>query len=361
MNRVDKYKLNAAYARQRLTRILTDMVRDDMSLNWSNLAAMISEYRGVEFNRENFRRLRKGRLSDGNLEIIISYIEDKHDPDIREKLKPESIFDDLARPARDYYFHIPEENNLDEWNEQILEEFEGIYFCGPAGQELTFMPSSYIRRWMREETGDNKDGGISQGKLNVFFKARSILILRATEYSYFYAAELPLSALMNPVEPAMCPRVYYEGIGIVSSNTIQIKLRCCLTRIPKTHTIAISEKTNYHRSRPHGLSLHILKNPDEIGKMWEKLSDEDVAFLKEEQALSIGSDFYLDGVAADPSAPLPSEKSYISMFLNNRNAYMRKPSDFLHNIDKHFFLSEVTDVENIRKIVETPLTIGSIG
>lgn len=348
------------YAKQRLFRVLIDLVHTTPKLSWSGLADHITEWRKVKFQRQSFYRLRDGTLDDANIEIIIGYVEAQHDGAIRDRLHPDAIFDELAKPARDYYFHIPEANDIDEWNEQILDEFSGVYFCVPASDENCFMPTSYIRRWLQEETRHNKAGQLDMGKLNTFIQRRMILILQKTPYGYFYAAELPLSALASSSFQSSCQRVLYEGIGVISSNTIQVKLRDCLTRVAKTHSIVIGRKYQRSEQMPHGLSFHVYHNQKDVVSRWQTLSEGDVEDLKLEQHLSIASEFFLQGPVSEATTPLPNRRDHIMMTIANDYVYFRKPPDFLANLDLHFVLSELSDEFTIRKILENPLVIGTM-
>lgn len=358
-NRSDK-PLSERYAKQRLMRILTDMVAGDQLLSWSALAADISVFRGVEFSRENLRRLRKGTLGPANVEIIIKYFEEKHDPSIRERLRPDAIFDEMAQSARDYYFHMPDQNDISEWNEQIMDEFSGVYFCAPASDIESFMPTSHLREWLTEKTRHNKAGKIDEGRLNIFLQRRTILILQKTAFGYFYAAELPLSALATSNLKSSCQRVLYEGIGVVSSNTIQVKLRDCLTRVAKTHSIALVRKYAKSYDNPFDLALHVFHNQREVIKKWHDLPADDIAALQEEQKLSIQSKYFMQGPVSEPAPPLPNRKSYISMIIANEYTYFKKPEDFLENLSLHFVLSQLADDITIRKILENPLVIGTL-
>lgn len=104
------------YARQRLFRILLDLQQQEKNLNWSAMAEAIHEWRGILFQRNNFYRLKKGILQDANIEIIVSWIEAVYDSAIRDRLKPDAIFDEVGKAARDYYFHIPASNVMEEWD-----------------------------------------------------------------------------------------------------------------------------------------------------------------------------------------------------------------------------------------------------
>jgi hypothetical protein len=323
------------------------------------LAADISIWNEAEFSRENLRRLRHGGLGPQNVEIIIRFLEENHDPNIRERLRPEAIFDELAQPARDYYFHIPEANDIDDWSNQILDEFSGVYFCAPAAEVNSFMPTSYVRKWLANTQDDTKPA-IQEGKLNPFIQRRSILILRKTAFGYFYAAELPLSALATPDLKSTCQRVFYEGIGIISANTIQIKLRDCLSRVAKTHAIVVGKKFARSYELPHDLNFHVFHNQAEVIAKWGELSHEDIGALKQEQRLTIASEYFLQGTVAEPTSPIANRKHYVSMVVPGESVYFKKPDDFLEHLGEHFALDQLADTATLRKIFENPLVVGTL-
>lgn len=352
--------LSARYAKQRLMRILTDMVEGDQLLSWSALAADITVFRGVEFSRENLRRLRKCTLGPANVEIIIQYLEQKHDPNIRERLRPEAIFDEMAQSARDYYFHMPEQNDMDDWNDQLLEEFEGVYFCGLAGNTETYLPSKRLLRLIQKQQNIRGKEPQQTGMAVTLFTSRTILVLRRTSHGYFHAAEIPLSSLVPTKLKTPCQRVFYEGIAVISANTIQVKLRDCLTRIPRTHSIAILSKPDAFLKKPHGLSIYTGRLSKEVEQIWRDMNADDIADLKQEHDLAIASDNYMQGKALHSQSPLPVMDTKISNIVSNDIAYFPKPRDFLKYLDDHFFLGDITDVDTIRKIVESPLIIGTL-
>lgn len=341
-------------------RILTDMVEDDQLLSWSALAADISVFRGIEFSRENLRRLRKGALGPANVEIIIHYLEENHDPNIRERLRPEAIFGEMAQSARDYYFHIPENNDLEEWNDQLLTEFEGVYFCGIADNTETYLPAQRILRLVQKQQGIRGKEPQQTGMAATLFTSRTILVLQRTSHGYFHAAEIPLSSLVPAQLKTPCQRVFYEGVAVISANTIQIKLRDCLTRIPRTHSIAVLAKPDAFSKKPHGLSLNTGRRSKEVEAIWNDMDANDIAALKKEHELAIESDYYMQGKALHSQSPLPVMDTKISNIVSNDMAYFPKPRDFLKHLKDHFFLSDLMDVDTIRKIVESPLIIGTL-
>lgn len=365
MTKTAKTQLSERYAKQRLMRILTDMVAGDQLLSWSALAQDITVFRGVEFNRENLRRLRNGTLGPANVEIIIKYLEEKHDPHIRERLRPDAIFDEMARSARDYYLHVPIPNDVDDWNEQLLEGFSGVYFCSQKLSKESYLPSGLLRQRIEKQKFHTQRQGTTTVQagtplLENLVAHRSILFLQASQNGYFYAAELPLSCLLPNTVRTPCQRAYYEGVGIISANTIQVQLRDCLTRIPRTHSITISKKSASTYENPKGLALQVLKRADQIFEEWNQLTDEDLDSFRREFDLAMTSDFYLDGQATIPVLPLSKASTKVERILSQSLLYFEKPLDFMNDLDTHFFFSHVTGVDEIQKVVENPLIIGTL-
>ncbi len=349
-----------AYAHQRLFRLLTDLVHDTRSLSWSRLADRITEWRNVKFQRMSFYRLRDGNLDGNNVEIIVAYMEAHHDADIRARLEPSSIINEMALAARDYFFHIPEPNDIEDWNEQILEEFSGVYFCVHANMVESYLPSSYLRKRMEKESLTSNAGIARSGTAGTLFITRSVLVLQPTHLGYFYAAELPLSAFLPSRMKTTCHREYYEGVAVVSGNTIQVKLRDCLTRIPRTHAIAIVEKYDNAKTNPHGLSFQLMDKRKEVTQAWSKLSKEDIAALKTEHERAIKSEYFLHGPLSYTPTPLSSLSTKVGKIIASDMAYFPKPSEFLENLNDHFALGEFLNEDSLRKIVENPLVIGTL-
>lgn len=343
---------------QRLTRILFDLVSSTKGLSWTGLANRISERRKIKFQRQNFYRLRAGELGDENVDYIVEYLEAEHDPGIRDRLHPSTIFDELAKPARDYYFHIPEPNDIDEWNEQILDEFSGVYFCAPAGVPYTYWPARRLRKQIGEHTKVQNREPQRTGLALTLFATRTILVLRATPHGYFHAAEIPLSALVPTNLKLPSRRVFYEGIAVISANTIQVKLRDCLSRVPRTHAIAILGKSEEIENQPFGLSLFTAGKEKEIESSWRAMEDDDIRALKREHEIAIASEYYLIGKAMHSASPLLTLSSGVSNIAADALVYFPKPSDFLENLETHFFLGDLIDVDTIQKIVENSLPIG---
>jgi len=336
------------------------LIQTTKGLSWTGLAHRITEAREIRFQRQNFYRLRDGTLSSEVMEYIVEYLEAHIDPNIRGRLHPNAIFDEMAISARDYYFHMPDQNDMDDWSEQLLEEFEGVYFCGIAGNIETYLPSRRLLRLIQKQQSIRGKEPQQTGMAVTLFTSRTILVLRRTPHGYFHAAEIPLSSLVPTKLKTPCQRVFYEGIAVISANTIQVKLRDCLTRIPRTHSIAILAKPDTFLKKPHGLSLYTGKQSKEVEKIWQDMDADDIAALKKEHALAIESDYYMQGKALHSQSPLPVMDTKIRNIVSNDIAYFPKPRDFLMHLGDHFFLGDLADVDTIRKIVESPLIIGTL-
>lgn len=349
------------YARQRLIRILIDLIETTKGLSWSSLADKITEARGIKFQRQNFYRLRDGMLGDENIEYIVKYLEAHHDPEIRHRLLPEAIFGEVGKSSRDYYFHIPTENYLDEWDEQILSEFSGAYLCAPANDKNSFIPLPVLRRWFadRKTCPELSQGGRSLD-IKQYIQERSILILQRTTGSYFHAAEFPMSLLFPPSFSTMDIRMVHEGVGIISSNSIHVQLRECLSRVPKTHSILISSKTANHTGNPFGLSFYLPPGTEGVKEEWAKLSAHDRERLAQEYRLSLEADEYLSGPAQISVSPIPYLSNRVTMNFSRDYVYHRRPEGFLDNNELHFIRSDVENTAEIKKILANPLMIGGL-
>ena len=349
------------YAKQRLFRILLDLIKEEKNLNWSSMADAIHMWSGVMFQPNNFYRLKKGTLQDDNIEIIVKWMEETHDDGIRERLKPHAIFHEVGVATRDYYFHIPSDNFLDEWDEQVLQEFSGVYLCAPQEDKNSFVPLPVLRRWFddRASNPELEDAGSSLD-VKQYIIDRSIPILQRTHNSYFYAAEFPMSALFPNRFRTGDLRMVYEGVGVVSSNSILVQLRDCLVRVPKSHSIVINEKTSYQLSAPFGLKLFIPLHSTSIRDEWAKMKPADIEHFRQENAHAIEADYYLQGATQIISSPLPNVSHKLGVSVARGTIYSRKPADFLRNPELHFIRPELYDVDKIEKIIANPLLIGGL-
>ena len=257
------------HEKQRLYRILEDWVKTTSNVNWSSLAKEISAKRRVQFQRINFYRLGEGKLQDANTEIIISWMEANKFPDIRNRIRPDAIFDEAGRSLRNYLYHVSEPNFLDDVDKGILQEYSGVYLCAPAGDKCSYLPLSFLRQWYedRDQFPQIERKSITLD-IKQYISERSFLILQRTEQYFFYAAEFPMSYLFPDEFETGCVKMAYEGVGVVSSNSIKVELRECLSHVPKTHHILIRKKAAVHHNNPHGLSLHVTPDAFGIKKEW---------------------------------------------------------------------------------------------
>lgn len=152
----------------------------------------------------------------------------------------------------------------------------------------------------------------------------------------------------------------YEGVGIISSNSIHVQLRECLSRVPKTHSILISAKNVNQANNPFGLSLYLPPGTEGVKKEWEGLAKADIEHLKREYTLSIAADTYLSGPVQISVSPVPYLKNHVSMNMSRSCIYHRKPADFLRNKALHFIRPDLENADEIDKIVDNPLSIGEL-
>lgn len=350
------------YAQQRLFHRLCDLIAANQpNMSWSWIADDILRKGYGNFHRQYFHRLSKGRLTDPPVEIILRWVEDHHDPDIRGKLTPESIFNELGATSRDYYFHLPWLNSLEEWDEQLLDSFAGIYVCVPAGDPHSYLPTSYVRECLGRlgELPAERRKGRSPDLIN-YVTNRSILILKRTPTYYFYAAEFPFGCLFPSAVNTLDLRMTYEGVGVASSNSIHVFLRECLSRVPKIHSILISPKTKTqnHLEMSDGLLLYLPPGMERLKEEWAELTDAHKQSMRKEYALDLEADTYLTGTAQINVSPVPNLQNLVVMNLARDLAYYRKPADFLHDPQTHFIAPDIENARLVERLINDPLAIG---
>lgn len=349
------------YARERIVRVLTDLVQASNGLTWSGIATAISNWRGVIYHREYLGRLRNGKLSDPLVEIVVSWIEAHHDRNIREKLTSHRIFAEMGISSRDYYFHLPQLNNLEEWDEQLLDGFSGVFLCAPASDSNTYLPTSVLREFYDDKSRFAfSDSGRRTLDIKDYIRERSLLILRNTGRGYFYAAEIPISLLFPRDFVTLDIRMVYEGIAVASSNSIHVQLRECLSRVPKTHSILISPKNRNQLDNPRDISLFLPPGKGKIREDWKMLGVSDLDCLREEFRMAIEADHYLSGSAQISVSPVPYLKNKVEIVYPVNNVYYQKPPDFLRNKSIHFILPHLNNDIEIEKLIKNPLSIGEL-
>lgn len=348
------------YARQKILRFLFDLLATRADMTWSGMAGDITEMRGIPFQRINFNRLRDGQLGDSNIDIIVEWIEAKFDADIRSKLVPQAIFDEVGRSQRDYYFYLPPGHVVEDLNEQILEEYAGVYLVAPSSDANTYLPLPFLRRFFADPKAfpDFKGAGRSLD-IKQYIGQRCFLVLQPTIGSYFYAAEFPMSLLVPPNFGAMDHRMVCEGIAVVSSNSIHVFMRDCLSRVPKSYAIVISPKSSALRQAANGLSFYVGVNAYDVRKDWPKLDAADIAHLKQEHGSFFDEDFYLYGPSQESASPIAEQKRRVGLTYSAEYVFYKRPKDLLEYPDKFFVLPEIYRKDMAEKIVESPLSIGA--
>ncbi len=325
------------------------------------MADRISDWRGVQFQRVNFYRLRDGTLSGSNVEIIVSWLEAHFDPSVRTRLHPQAIFDEVGRSTRDYYFHLPPVSDVDDWNRQIVDTFAGVYLCAPTDDLNSYMPLPTLRRWFDDHAAVSAfSSKMRSNDLKQYIHERVVLVLQKTNSGYFYAAEIPTSVLFMDTFETLDLKMMYEGVGIVSGNTIQVQLRECLSRVPKTHSILIKNKTPTHLSNPFGLQIYLSHHYKAVREEWAQLSRDEREALRRELKLVIDAPQYLAGPVQIAASPVADMRSAISVNFSRDYVYHQKPRDFLSNAMDHFIRPDLLQKENIERILDNPLVIGEL-
>ncbi|PWE55003.1 hypothetical protein DEM27_16230 [Metarhizobium album] len=211
------------YAYQRVIQKVSAIVKAHPHLKGGGIAAAISEWRNVPFHREYMARLRNYKFADPHVDVIIDWIVAHHDPKFRTKLSPDSIFSQVGESSFDFYFHLSQMDDYDNWEEEVLKTFEGVYICAAAQDRHSYLPMTMVRHFFENKAAyDDKEKLKRSLDIKQYIAERSILILRATPMGYYHAAEFPLSLLFPPDFVTLDVRQVYEGIGIASGNSIHL-------------------------------------------------------------------------------------------------------------------------------------------
>lgn len=352
------------YARERIIQKIDELCRSHPGLTQGGIAALISRERGVEFHRIYMARLREGELSDPLIDVIVDWIVRNHDGDFREKLAPDSIFWQAGESNRDFYFHFSQMDSLEAWEEKVLRAFEGVYLCAPDTDLNTCLPSKMVRDFFeRIEAGATVPEERRHRSLDIkqYIAERSFLILKATPEGYYHAAEFPYGLLFPPHFETLDLRMVYEGVGIASGNSIRVFLRECLSRVGKSHSILITPKGKNEADNPNGISLFTageIRQPARAA--WSKLPDESLTHLREEFAAAIALDYSLKGTAQIEVSPLPNLKNRVDTTFSRDCVYHRKDADFLKHPEVHFIRPDIIRAEEVGRILNHPLSVGSL-
>lgn len=350
------------YAFQRIIQKLDDLVRSHPHLSFSEIAAQITAWKRREFYREYFGRLRKFTLSDPLVDIIVDWIVEFHDSDLRSKLTPDAIFQEVGHSSRDFYFHLHERDDYDAWEEDVLMAFAGIYICAPAEDRNTYLPVSALRRFFADYKSAPPEAQLKRAlDVKQYINERSILILRATRTGYYHAAEFPMSLLLPPSFVTLDMKMVHEGIGIASGNSIRVFFRECLSRVGRSHSIIIHPKGRIEAANPRDISINVAGHVrGEVRDDWMKLDDADLRHLRDEFAETIAPDHHFKGVVQFEVSPLPNVKNRVEMTFSRECVYHRKPADFLRHPELHFIRPDIENTVEVERIVANPLAVGSL-
>jgi hypothetical protein len=152
----------------------------------------------------------------------------------------------------------------------------------------------------------------------------------------------------------------YEGVGTMSSNNIQVQLRECLARVPKTHSILISPKNRNQDNNPFGLSIFLPPGTENVRAEWARIDQASIDRMKREYAASIEADHYLAGSAQITVSPLPYLKNKVGMSFPRELVYHAKPANFLTDKELHFIRPDLENTQEVEKILVNPLSIGEL-
>ncbi len=348
------------YARQRILQKLLDLRAQYTDLSFSAMANEISDWKHTTFHREYFKRLRQGTLRDPHVQTIVEWIATFHDEDFHDKLSPESIFAEVGISSRDYYFHLSERDDFEDWEEQMLDGLSGVYLCAPENDRNSYYPIGILREFFKKDQEFKKETLRHSVDIKQYIQERTILILCKTSNSYFHAAEFPMAALFPKSFETADIKMIYEGIGIASSNSIHVFLRECLSRVPKIHSILIRPKNKNQRGNPYGLSLYLAMGMERIRKDWTKMNPVFIEAMKEEYALSLEADHYMYGTTQISASPVPNLQNRIEMMFSRDMLYYPKPADFLRHPETHFIRPDLENTEQLERVIDNPLAAGEL-
>lgn len=346
------------YARHRIAHRLLEVF--PKYGNWNALAAAITEYRKIEFHRTDINRVRNGTAGDHILDGVIDWLESL-DSEFRSKLNPESIFEEVGVSARDYYFHLFGTQNLQEWDDNLLSEFEGVYLCAPENDANSYLPSARVRaifdkklilpeQWRKQRSTD----------IRQYISQRSFLILKRTGAHYYHAAEVPMGALFPATFQSLDILSYYEGVGIASSNTIHVFLRECMTRVPKLHSILIRPKSGFQLNEVHGMKIYADKLIRYLPEEWRALGSDYRAQMREEFVEQINSEVFMRGTCQVNVSPLAWTKNLVEMVFGTEQVYHRKPKGFLKDTQTHFIRPDLENSTEIERLFDNPLIVSEL-
>ena len=349
------------YAKHRIATRLMDVYKDYG--HWQLVADAITAHidiRDVEFARTDINRVRNRTAGDMILDRVVAWFETR-DPNFRETLRPESIFAEVGTSTRDYYFHLYGMENLEEWDESLLTEFEGVYLCAPEHDANSYMPSPRVREILidKKPLPENWRGDRS-ADIKQYISQRSFLILKRTDAFHYWAAEVPYGALFPPSFVTLDIRSFYEGVGIASSNTIHVFLRECMSRVPKLHSMIIRPKSEHRTYKFRGVDIYADSSIRHLETEFGMMVDDDVAHMKREFALDIHSDVFLRGTSQSNISPLAWTKNKVEIVFGREQVYHRKPSGFLEDTETHFVSPDLDIRPQLEQLIDNPLIVGEM-
>jgi hypothetical protein len=321
--------------------------------NWELMAGLVTDVKGVRFSRTDFNRIWKGTAGDTIFDRALEWIETM-EPEFRGRLDPDAIFAEMGVSSRDYYFNLFTMADLDEWDESLLRQFEGVYCCAPEEDAHSYLPSPFVRERLMMPSAQKANWRQRSVDIREYIAKRSYLILRRTSGQYFHAAEVPLGALFPASFQSLDIMPFYEGIGIASSNSIHVFLRECLSRAPKIHSILISAKAG-HKINPFAGALLYAGAIREMEADRQALSPAMTNHFLQEFADPIASDYYMRGTSQVSVSPVAWSKPSINTVFGTEQIYHRKPADFLRRPETHFIMPELEISREIERLISNPL------
>lgn len=327
---------------------------------WEKMAEAITDCRRIPFARTDLNRVRNCTAGDVILDNVLYWLETL-DPDFRASLHPDAIFSEVGVSARDYYFHLFSADNLDEWDEMLLMEFEGVYLCAPEEDANSYMPLSRVRELLIQQTPLPQNWRTQRSSdIRQYISQRSFLILRRTAAHYYQAAEIPMGSLFPAEFQSLDIMSFYEGVGIASSNTIHVFLRECLSRVPKLHSIIIRPKADYRTFAFRGIDIYADTTIRHLAAEFTMLADEDIAHMKREFAWQIESDVFLRGTSQSNISPLAFTKNRVDTVFGREQVYHRKPNGFLDDPETHFIHPDIDIRSQLKRLIDNPLIVGEL-
>ena len=88
--------------------------------------------------------------------------------------------------------------------------------------------------------------------------------------------------------------------------------------------------------------------------------DSDVAHMKREFAVDLGSDVFLRGTSQSNISPLPWTKNKVDIVFGREQVYHRKPKGFLDDPATHFVHLGIDIRPNLEQLLDNPLIVGEM-